>query len=185
MVKQRIDYRDMKTPLKSKRIYKDSKYLPDLADFVSNITELDIRKQTRKHEYVMARLIYYYVATNYVKASIQEIGECVGRNHATVIHSLSNQDYMLKNKRMRYLVETCIDWLHNHIFESKLNTEKSYSRTIGLMADEIKRLETKIELMTDGNEFGVYEEHEIAYRALSDDKKEIFKQRVEPILRMI
>lgn len=175
----------MKTPLKSRRIYKDAKYLPDLADFVSNITELDIRKKTRKHEYVMARLIYYYVAANYVKASMREIGECVGRNHATVVHSLSNQDYMLKNKRMRYLVETSIDWLHNHIFESKLKSEKSYSRTIGLMADEIKRLETKIELITDGNEFGVYEDHEMAFRALKEPEKDIYRERVSAILKMM
>lgn len=175
----------MKLSLKSQRTYTNKKYLENLAEFVSEMMSADIKSSSRRQENVMARLVYYHIASKHIKASLKDIGSVVNRNHATVIHAL-NQDYLItEDKKYQYYIETCIDWLHKYVFESKLSKKQSYTKIIGVMSDEIKRLEDKISLMANGNEFGAYEDHEIKFRELTEPKKELYRERVSAILKMM
>jgi hypothetical protein len=76
-------------------------HLKLLADIVSDVLELDIRKKTRKQEYVEARYIYYKIARDtYFNYSLEKIGKEVRRDHATVIHGLSNVDMWIEKDRI-------------------------------------------------------------------------------------
>jgi len=60
-----------------------------LADLVSEETGVDIRTQSRKSMYVVARAIYYDIAYNHeLLGSLSHIGKEVGRDHASVLYSL-------------------------------------------------------------------------------------------------
>ena len=39
-------------------------------------------------------------------------------------------------------------------------------------------------MMAEGREYGVYEEHEVAYRQLSEEQQESFRERVNVMLKM-
>lgn len=68
--------------------------LEQLANFVSAKLDIDIRDNTRKQEYIIARCIYYTLARDFQMGSLSAIGRVLGKNHATVIHSLR---YMSKD----------------------------------------------------------------------------------------
>jgi hypothetical protein len=58
---------------------------------VSGITGIPIdvlKMKTRKREIVTARFFYFKRAKLFTKASLQEIGNLVGKDHATVMHGL-------------------------------------------------------------------------------------------------
>ncbi len=63
--------------------------LNQLADLVSEETGVDIRTQSRKSKYVVARAIYYDIAYNHeLLGTLNQIGKEVGRDHASVLYSL-------------------------------------------------------------------------------------------------
>lgn len=63
--------------------------LSKLADLVSEETGVDIRTQSRKSKYVVARAIYYDIAYNHeLLGTLNQIGKEVGRDHASVLYSL-------------------------------------------------------------------------------------------------
>lgn len=63
--------------------------IKQLADFVSKETGLEIRTQSRKNKYVIARAIFYDIAYNEkAMGSLEQIGKEVDRDHASVLYSL-------------------------------------------------------------------------------------------------
>ena len=80
--------------------------LDELIDYVNQTLGLDIRQDTRKREVVDARAFYYELARRLTKNSLHTIGDSLGKNHATVIHSLNNVVMHLdKNKKNKSLIE--------------------------------------------------------------------------------
>jgi hypothetical protein len=60
---------------------------------IQEITGVDINEVTRKRETIEARAIYYKVLKQIdKKKSLKSIGASVGKDHATVLHSLKNYD---------------------------------------------------------------------------------------------
>jgi hypothetical protein len=60
---------------------------------IQEITGVDINEVTRKRETIEARAIYYKVLKQIdKKKSLKAIGASVGKDHATVLHSLKNYD---------------------------------------------------------------------------------------------
>ena len=70
-------------------------------DIIKSVCEetfdIDLTKRTRKREYVAKRCIYFKIARSTSGASFESIGKSVGRNHATVMHSLKEFEYIIKN----------------------------------------------------------------------------------------
>ena len=64
--------------------------LQDIKNFVDSEFDIDISTNTRKREYVEARALYYKLAKEYTKLSLERIGGKLKRDHATVIHALNN-----------------------------------------------------------------------------------------------
>jgi hypothetical protein len=60
---------------------------------IQEVTGVDINEVTRKRETIEARAIYYKVLKQIdKKKSLKSIGASVGKDHATVLHSLKNYD---------------------------------------------------------------------------------------------
>jgi hypothetical protein len=60
---------------------------------IQEITGVNVNEVTRKRETIEARAIYYKVLKQIdKKKSLKSIGASVGKDHATVLHSLKNYD---------------------------------------------------------------------------------------------
>jgi hypothetical protein len=60
---------------------------------IQEITGVDINEVTRKRETIEARAVYYKILKQIdKKKSLKSIGASVGKDHATVLHSLKNYD---------------------------------------------------------------------------------------------
>lgn len=66
--------------------------LNQIVKLVNDFFDVDIRTQKRSREMVMIRAAYYYIAREKTKYSTLKIAREIGRNHATVLHSLKNFD---------------------------------------------------------------------------------------------
>ena len=72
--------------------------LEKLVDIVSEETGTYLRSRCRDNDHVLARAIFYDLAYNKLRlGSLAAIGKSVGRNHATVLHSLNNVLPHIKN----------------------------------------------------------------------------------------
>mgnify|MGYP003638254148 CR=1 FL=1 len=67
-----------------------------LVNRINKYYNVDIRKNSRKREVVMIRAVYYFIAKEKTTYSLDKIGDCVNRHHASVIHSLQNFDDWIK-----------------------------------------------------------------------------------------
>jgi hypothetical protein len=64
---------------------------------IQEITGVDINQISRKREIIEARAIYYKILKQIdKKKSLQSIGASVGKDHATVLHSLKNYEMFEK-----------------------------------------------------------------------------------------
>jgi len=64
--------------------------LQDIKSFVDSEFDIDISTNTRKREYVEARALYYKLAKEHTKLSLERIGGKLKRDHSTVVHALNN-----------------------------------------------------------------------------------------------
>jgi chromosomal replication initiation ATPase DnaA len=94
----------------------------------------NILKNSRKRSYVDARRIFYHILRNYHYLSLDKIGKlCGNRNHATILHSLRDVDFLIKS-------DPDIASLFNRVSDRVLNlkTEKQ------LLLEKIERLEKEL-----------------------------------------
>lgn len=69
---------------------------------IKDITNINISKRTRKREIVEYRALYCFLVRKYSNQSLPEIGDSIGKNHATVIHALKNYEmYERYNEKVR------------------------------------------------------------------------------------
>jgi len=59
-----------------------------IKEIVDNYFELNLKRNTRKRQYVEARAIFYKLCREFTKLSLEEIGEQVNRDHASVLHGI-------------------------------------------------------------------------------------------------
>lgn len=55
---------------------------------IQKVTGVDITTKTRKYEFIEARMIYYKLLRDR-GYSLQEIGDTLDKNHATVLHAIN------------------------------------------------------------------------------------------------
>ena len=68
--------------------------LSQIKILVSKDLKINIKKNTRNRKYVYGRAIYFKLCKEFTHASLNEIGDSVNREHATVIHGLTVFDTM-------------------------------------------------------------------------------------------
>jgi len=70
-----------------------------IEELVSSKLAIDIRKRTRKRDYVIGRIIFFSVARGLLnkRVSLHRLGDFLGkRDHATVLNALNNFDIDVK-----------------------------------------------------------------------------------------
>lgn len=147
----------------------------------------DISKKTRKKEYVSARAIYYKLSREETSASLAKIGSFINKDHATALHGLSSTfpsleiydrkaySVYVKYKEIDENDKIILDVIKFDDLKIKYallkrdnyNLERRYNRLC-----KIKENNKLFEITDKFNE-------------LTEDKQEIFKTRVNAILKMI
>ena len=140
---------------------KDDDKLIDIKGYVERYSGISLEKNRRRLHEVFARSVYYKLSRELTSAPYNDIGKAVGRNHATVMHGIKVFPDAVKLGK----------------FDRIYNGYK-----MGVPPDEY--IEKKIKEDQEGNKV-VLEPHELKYRDLPEEKKEIFKVRVEAILKML
>ena len=65
--------------------------LEKLIDVVGDELKINLRKNTRTREVIVARAVYYQLAMKDLKiGSSVKVGKAIGKDHATVLHSIKN-----------------------------------------------------------------------------------------------
>ncbi len=57
--------------------------------YIESCLNIDISKRTRKRNYVYARAVYFKLCREYTKLSLDDIGQTMGMDHASVVHSIN------------------------------------------------------------------------------------------------
>ena len=88
--------------------------LLEIEKAVRDITKLDIRIRTRKREYVNARNLYYYLASELTIFSITQIARNIGMHHSSIIHHNKNTPYIIAQDPQLEMWFLCI---YNNLIE--------------------------------------------------------------------
>ena len=127
--------------------------LREIVKYVSKSAGVDITTKSRRTDIADARALYYMIALKDTRASMNVIGEAVGRSHSTVIHTRKNVFPLIEE-----------DVFYMNIF-------KAY---FGLELTEESRRFIDDELLTD---------NEKTYRMLTDEEKKIYDERALLVLK--
>lgn len=151
--------------------------IEQLIEFINKGLEIDIRKNTRKEEYIMGRALYYKILRDFSDLSYKNIGKSLKKNHATVLHSLENAwPAAVKYKRIRLIYEN-----YKTFFE---NQEAEIEIPLGDMNPVfIKEIEEKDKvinrLINEKNRF------DKLLSTVNEDKIDIVYTRLEAMIKMI
>jgi len=111
---------------------------------IFNELGIDVTKQTRERNLVEARCLYYVILFELTpRQSLIKIGRSVGRNHATVIHSMKQYETFCFYNRELNLTRHKILSLYKN-FENINRLEN--------IDDEIQRLERMIKTLKEEKE---------------------------------
>jgi DNA-directed RNA polymerase subunit L len=116
-----------------------------LKEIILKETDIDVSKNSRKHNIIEARALYFYLVKHFKpKMTLQEIAESVNKNHATVIHSLNNYTMYEKfNRDLRSLRNIIVNEIDE---ENVLNTEDNEELRLELKKKNLKVSELEIQL---------------------------------------
>jgi len=116
-----------------------------LKEIILKETDIDVSKNSRKHNIIEARALYFYLVKHFKpKMTLQEIAESVNKNHATVIHSLNNYEMYEKfNRDLRSLRNIIVNQMDE---ENVLNTENINELRLEIKKKNLKVSELEIQL---------------------------------------
>ena len=98
--------------------------LENLIKNVNNYYNVDVRENSRQRDIVMARAAFYWLARNTTRFSMKVISEAVGRDHASVIHSLKNiDDWIRFDKAFNQRFENLKKLVFNEINDYTISAE--------------------------------------------------------------
>ena len=83
--------------------FKETTKLKVILNEVKNTLETDIRAKRRTRELVYARAVYYRLCKDLTSHSLSEIGHCLRKDHATVLHGLKVFEHLEFNKDYTYI----------------------------------------------------------------------------------
>jgi hypothetical protein len=123
----------------------------ELKKVIQEITGVDINEVSRKREIIEARAVYYKILKQIdKKKSLKSIGASVGKDHATVLHSLNNYDMFEKfNPTLKLFRKQILQRLNYASPEQILDMSKdelinSLQIDVMKLTDEIENLQETI-----------------------------------------
>lgn len=142
-------------------------------ELIKNVTEdvtgMNIKRNDRKRDVVIARYIYFNLAKNLTGKTMTSIGKVVGRNHATVLHGIRVlNDWIETNREVRDIYTRVKDQLVSN------TDENGFNNTVAYYWEENKRLNNVILNLVKSNQIlreKVYGKHHT--RAVEETAKEV------------
>jgi hypothetical protein len=159
---------------------------------IQEITGVDINEVTRRRETIEARAIYYKVLKQIdKKKSLKSIGASVGKDHATVLHSLKNYDMFeqfnptLKLfrkqilQRLNYATPDILDMTKDELIQS-------LQIDIMKLTEEIANLqETITNLQKPKNNYNIVNNiQQLLIETEGKEHQEIIIERLQAVYRM-
>jgi len=162
-----------------------------LIEYINNSTGIDIRSRCRDFSHTMARSIYFKVAQEQINITLREVADAVNRHHATAIHARSLFDEVISYDKYKGVYENALDYIM-FVKESLIREMDIESNNTKALAEQIVNLNDIISRQREVilNQQHIidsmgFEDHELKYRELPDQKQYIFKERVNAMLKMI
>ena len=127
---------------------------------VEKHTNLKLSTPTRRFNYVFARSCYYYLCRKFGLMSFAKISATVNKNHATVMHSLKELQYIIKHARVcNSIFQKIVSEVRKDYFIPK--TKKTLDQLVtnhnyyllenGNLKNIVKKLESKVKRLTNKN----------------------------------
>jgi hypothetical protein len=168
-----------------------------IVETLQNKTGLDLKKPTRKRQYVLVRSLYYKLAREYTVHSLAKIGEMFNKDHATVLHGLKVFDTvkmyepklydLYNNFKLRYPVElfnTVDDIPAPEELSSIIERIGNMDKMIKERDQEIRRLNIEIDLMKHRGE----DKRSDIVKLISevpDEQMQVFTDRISAMVKMM
>ena len=171
----------------------ETKITLQLKETIKEITGVDINQVSRKREIIEARAIYYKIIKQIdKKKSLQSIGDTVGKNHATVLHSLKNYDMFEQfNPTLKLFRKEILQRLNYKPCESFIDMSKEEMITslqIDIMkqTEEISNLQQTItNLQKPRNNYKIVNNIEtLLIDSEGSEQQEIIIDRLQALYRM-
>ncbi len=161
---------------------KYNKELENIVDFVNITYNIDLKSASRKAIYVKGRTLYFALALKTTKASLENIGSYVNRDHSTVsyakdrlIPEMLEGNCFMKQSYNKFLIN-----LSNGIYSIR-NRAKNYYDAL----ETIKSLKATVKSLkacSSVNFSNKKNKNELLYQSLSDSQKAVYDDRCELIL---
>ena len=142
-------------------------------ELIKNVTEdvtgMNIKRNDRKRDVVIARYIYFNLAKELTGKTMTSIGKVVGRNHATVLHGIRVlNDWIETSREVRDIYTRVKDQLVSE------TDDNGFNNTVAYYWEENKRLNNVILNLVKSNQLlreKVYGKHHT--RAIEEAAKEV------------
>lgn len=164
-----------------------------LKKVIKEITGVDINEVSRKREIIEARAVYYKILKQIdKKKSLKSIGASVGKDHATVLHSLNNYDMFEQfNPTLKLFRKQILKRLNYASPEQILDMSKnelidSLQLDIMKLTDEIENLQQTItNLQKPRNKYKIVNNIEqLLLETEGKEQQEIIIERLQAVYRM-
>lgn len=164
-----------------------------LKKVIQEITGLDINEVSRKREIIEARAVYYKILKQIdKKKSLKSIGASVGKDHATVLHSLNNYDMFEQfNPTLKLFRKQILQRLNYASPEQILDMSKdelinSLQIDVMKLNDEIENLqETITNLQKPRNKYKIVNNIEtLLLETEGKEQQEIIIERLQALYKM-
>lgn len=164
-----------------------------LKKVIKEITGVDINEVSRKREIIEARAVYYKILKQIdKKKSLKSIGASVGKDHATVLHSLNNYDMFEQfNPTLKLFRKQILQRLNYASGEQILDMSKnelidSLQLDIMKLTDEIENLQQTItNLQKPRNKYKIVNNIEtLLLETEGKEQQEIIIERLQAVYRM-
>lgn len=163
-----------------------------LIEYINDYAGIDISDKCRKSHYVFSRTVYFRIAAEYIPDTLINIASAVNRDHSTAIHARNMFKEIEKYKIYTNMYnDACaymdfVDGIALEEYKNKVESDKAVlAQQIVKLNDVIRNQRQTIEEQNKLLDKAGLEEHEVKYRDLPSEKKYVFKERVNAILKMI
>lgn len=125
--------------------------LKKIVNKVNEHFDCDITVNIRQREIVMARGAYFYLARKTTTKSLKDIGAAVGRDHSSVLYSLSNfDDWIMFDKNFNEKFKILKSKIFKNFRQCNMTPEKllhEYNRLIienDMLKNQIKNYKNEL-----------------------------------------
>lgn len=153
---------------------------------IKEVTGVDVNQVSRKREIIEARAIYYKILKQTdKKKSLQSIGATVGKDHATVLHSLKNYDMFEQfNPTLKEFRKEILSKLNLDSFKSSIDINKD-EEIYNLNLQIIKLQEQINEQQKPRNKYNIVNNIEtLLLETEGTEQQQIIIERLQAVYKM-